>query len=99
MTVEYDRAKLAHYGLDIAGLNKYIRMAFAGEVAGTVFEGEKRFDMVVRFDLENRRGIENLRQLYVSLPNGRQVPLEEVADIQVQRGPDRFRATTPGGAS
>ncbi len=87
MTVKYNREKLAHYGLNISDINKYIRMAFAGEVAGTVFEGEKRFDMVVRFGHENRRDIENLKQLYVSLPNGNQIPVEEIADIQIQRGP------------
>jgi cobalt-zinc-cadmium resistance protein CzcA len=87
MSVQYDRARIAHYGLNIMELNRYVRMAFGGEAAGTVFEGERRFDLVVRLGEEYRKDIENLRQLYVELPNGGQIPLEEVADITIKYGP------------
>ena len=49
MTVKYNRKKIAFYGLDIKTLNSYLAMAFGGENTGSVFEGEKRFDLVVRF--------------------------------------------------
>ncbi len=55
MTVRYNRKKIAQYGLDIQKLNEYVSAAFAGGVAGVIFEGEKRFDMVIRFDEKHRR--------------------------------------------
>ncbi len=86
MTVQYDRRKIAQYGLDIAKLNRYVSAAFAGSSAGVIFEGERRFDMVIRLDKEHRKSIEDLRNLYVDLPNGKQVPIKEVAEINFQPG-------------
>src|SRR5690606_30316613 len=60
MTVEYDRLKIAKYGLNIEALNNVLTMGFAGKVAGTVFEGEKKFDLVIRFDNENRMDIQDI---------------------------------------
>ncbi|XWN36852.1 MAG: CusA/CzcA family heavy metal efflux RND transporter [Balneola sp.] len=102
MTVRYNRQKIAQYGLTISKLNDYISTAFAGGVAGVVFEGEKRFDLVVRFDESNRQSIEDLRSLYIDLPSGSQVPIEEIADISYQPGPmqisrdNTFRRTSVG---
>ncbi len=102
MTVRYNRQKIAQYGLTISKLNDYISTAFAGGVAGVVFEGEKRFDLVVRFDEANRQSIEDLRSLYIDLPSGSQVPIEEIADISYQPGPmqisrdNTFRRTSVG---
>jgi cobalt-zinc-cadmium resistance protein CzcA len=87
MTVRYDRQKVAQYGLDITKLNEYVSSAFAGGVAGVVFEGERRFDLVIRFDEAHRTGIEDIRNLYVDLEDGIQVPIKEVADISYQPGP------------
>ncbi len=102
MTVRYNRQKVAQYGLTISKLNDYISTAFAGGVAGVVFEGERRFDLVVRFDEANRQSIEDLRSLYIDLPSGSQVPIEEIADISYQPGPmqisrdNTFRRTSVG---
>ncbi|SFW26967.1 cobalt-zinc-cadmium resistance protein CzcA [Sinomicrobium oceani] len=87
MTVRYNRDKIAQYGLDIQKLNEYVSSAFAGGVAGVIFEGEKRFDLVIRFDENHRRSIEDLRTLYIDLPNRTQVPIKEVADISYVPGP------------
>src|SRR5690625_5907202 len=87
MTVRYNRGRIARYGLNIEKLNQYISSAFAGGVAGVIYEGERRFDLVVRLSDKNKRSIEDLRNLYVDLPNGNQVPLEAVADIGYQPGP------------
>src|SRR5690625_4969101 len=84
MTVRYNRGRIARYGLNIEKLNQYISSAFAGGVAGVIYEGERRFDLVVRLSDKNKRSIEDLRNLYVDLPNGNQVPLEAVADIGYQ---------------
>lgn len=102
MTVQYNRDKVAQYGLTIEKLNEYVSTAFAGGVAGVVFEGEKRFDLVVRFDETFRTGIEDLQNLYIDLENGTQVPIKEVADISFQPGPmqisrdNTFRRTYVG---
>ncbi|MAE84462.1 MAG: CusA/CzcA family heavy metal efflux RND transporter [Flammeovirgaceae bacterium] len=87
MTVRYNRNKIAQYGLDIQKLNEYVSSAFAGGVAGVVFEGEKRFDLVIRFDEAHRKSIDDLRTLYIDLPDGTQVPIKEVADISYVPGP------------
>ena len=87
ITVRYDRARLARYGLDVQKLNQYVSTAFAGGYAGEVFEGEKRFAMVLRLSDNNRRSINDLRGLPVDLPDGRQIPMSELATISYQPGP------------
>jgi len=87
ITIRYNKDKLALYGLNVADMNRVIRMGFAGESAGTVYEGEKRFDMVVRLEQESRQDINSLKSLYVTLPSGSQIPLEQVAEIKYEDGP------------
>ncbi len=90
MAVRYDRSKIARYGLNIADLNEIIALGFAGKTVGNVFEGEKRFDMVIRLDKTNRKDIEDLRNLYVSTPSGAQIPLSELAQIEYTEGPAKI---------
>ncbi len=86
MNVKFDRAKIARYGLNIADLNEMIAMGFAGKSLGSIFEGEKRFDLVVRLDENNRRNLSNLQNLYVDTPSGEKVPLRELAEIKYSKG-------------
>lgn len=86
-TVTYNRDKLAQYGLSISDVNMILKTAFAGSVAGVVFEGEKRFDLVVRLQRDERNDIRNLQNLYIPLPSGNQVPLSQVADIEFKEAP------------
>ncbi|ASV28751.1 CusA/CzcA family heavy metal efflux RND transporter [Maribacter cobaltidurans] len=86
MNVKYNRSKIARYGLNIQDLNDMISMGFAGKTAGSVFEGEKRFDLVVRLDSKKRQDIDNLKNLYVDLPSGGKIPLSELAEITYQKG-------------
>ena len=90
MFVQYDRSKIARYGLNITDLNDMIALSFAGKTVGNVFEGEKRFDMVVRLNEGNRHDIEDLKNLYVSTPNGQQIPLSELATIEYTQGPAKI---------
>ena len=90
MSVVYDRSKIARYGFNIADLNELIALGFAGKTVGNVFEGEKRFDLVIRLDKTNRKDIEDLRNLYVSMPNGGQIPLQELAKIDYTEGPAKI---------
>ena len=87
MTITYNRSKLAQYGLQINTLNKTVESAFAGRTAGVIFEGEKRFDLVVRLDSQNRKDISDVQNLYINVPSGVQIPLREVADISFKAGP------------
>ena len=86
MNVNFDRAKIARYGLNIEDLNEMIAMGFAGKSLGSIFEGEKRFDLVVRLDENNRRDLSNLQNLYVDTPSGEKVPLRELAEIKYTKG-------------
>ena len=88
--VEYQREKIAYYGLDIKTLNGYLAAAFGGEKAGVVFEGEKRFDLVVRLQKQNRTNLEDIERLFVPLDNGNQIPLSEVAKIEYAEGPAKI---------
>ncbi len=90
MSIRYKRNKVAYYGQSIKELNNYLTMAFGGAVAGVVFEGEKRFDLVVRLQPQYRNDIEHIRNLPVALSNGRQIPLTELADIQYTTGPAKI---------
>ncbi|NCP06676.1 MAG: CusA/CzcA family heavy metal efflux RND transporter [Flavobacteriales bacterium] len=90
MTVKYNRNNIAKYGLNIEDLNKIITMGFAGMPAGTVFEGEKQFDLVVRYDEKHRKDIQNIETASVLLPNGNNLPLSEFAKISYTKGPAKI---------
>ncbi len=85
--VDFNRDRLAQYGLSIAEVNRVLRAAFAGSQAGVVYDGEQRFALVVRLDKDFRQSIEDVRNLTVPLPNGAQLPLDLVADISIRSGP------------
>ncbi len=86
LMVEFNRPKIAEYGLDIEQLNTLVRTAFAGEPAGVVFENERKFDLVVRL-MENSRQALDLQQLFAHLPDGRSLPMSEVAQVHYTEGP------------
>ena len=87
MRVTYNRQKLAEYGLKVSELNRLLRSSFAGDVAGQVYEGERRYDLVLRLDSVHRAGLHNLENLYVDLPNGQKLPLDEVATVAYRNAP------------
>lgn len=86
MNVKYNRSKIARYGLNISDLNELVSMGFSGRTVGSVFEGEKRFDLVVRLDESGRRDLSSLQNLYIDLPEGDKIPLRELAEITYQTG-------------
>jgi heavy metal efflux system protein len=85
--VEYDRDRLAQYGLSVADVNQVLRAAFAGSQAGVVYDEEKRFGLVVRLDKDYRQSLEDVKSLTVALHDGNQIPFEQVADVSVKSGP------------
>ncbi len=86
LLIHYDRGKIARYGIDIEELNTIIRTAYAGEIAGVVFENERRFDMVVRLDNQKVKDL-NIDKLFVRSSEGIQIPVSEVASIDLEEGP------------
>lgn len=90
MRVKYDRNKMAKYGVNIEDLNNILTMGFAGMATGTVFEGEKQFDMVVRFDAEHRKDIQNLKSTSLQLADGTSLPFSEFAEIEYTKGPAKI---------
>ena len=85
--VTYNRERMAQYGLSIVYANRVLRAAFAGSQAGVVYDEEKRFGLVVRLDKDYRQELDDVRNLGVALPGGGQVPLSEIASVDIQSGP------------
>ncbi len=85
--VDYNRDQLAQYGLSISDVNMVLKTAYAGNVAGVVFEGEKRFDMVIRLVENQRQDMTEIQNLFVPLPSGGKIPLSEVATISLKNAP------------
>lgn len=86
LVVKYNRGKIARYGINIEELNTIIRTAYAGEASGVVFENERRFDLVVRLDQEKVADL-NLDKLFVRSGEDIQIPVSEVATIDLVNGP------------
>lgn len=91
IVIEFKRDKIAQFGMNIDDINTAIRAGFAGEIAGLVFEGEKRFDLVVRLDKVNRQDLDDVRNLFIESPTGMQIPLEQLATIDFKDGPNQIQ--------
>lgn len=86
LQIKPDRAAIARYGINVEDVNELVEAIFAGKKAGEVFEGEQRFDIVVRLDENASRTVESVRALILTAPNGQRVPLAQVADIALVEG-------------
>ena len=89
--IAYNRDALAQYHVDIAEVNRAVNMAFAGQSAGLVFEGEKRFDLVVRLKSDKRQNLEDAQNLLIPLKNGQQIPLSALANVSIKDGPNQIQ--------
>jgi len=85
--VEYNRPRMAQYGVSVTDINNILKAAFAGSSAGVVFDEEKRFDLVVRLDKANRRDISDVKNLSIALPDGRLISLDQLASVEIKTGP------------
>ena len=91
VVIDFNRAALAQYGLSIGEANRIVNMAFAGQDAGLVFEGEKRFDMVVRLAKNKRDQIEDIRNLLIPTSSGVQIPLHQIANVDYKNTPNQIQ--------
>lgn len=90
MSITPKRELLARYGLSVADVQAVAATAFGGSEVGTLFEGDRRYDIVIRLPDALRADPRTLEQLTVPLPNGGYVPLQEVADITIAPGPNQI---------
>lgn len=85
--ITYNRPAIARFGASISDINATIESAYAGAKSGVVFEGEKRFDMVIRLDKNQRLNTAELNNLLIGVANGLQVPLNQLATVELKDGP------------
>jgi cobalt-zinc-cadmium resistance protein CzcA len=90
LVVKYNRNKIAQYGLNISDVNRILNTAYAGGTTGVVYEGEKKFDLVVRIPKNQNTDIDALKSLLIPTPKGNQIPLNEVAEITFKTAPSQI---------
>jgi cobalt-zinc-cadmium resistance protein CzcA len=89
--INYNRDAIAQYNLSIGAVNRIVNASFAGQSAGMLFEGERRFDVVVRLGAEQKKSLQDIRQLLIATPAGTQIPLYLLADIDMRDGPNQIQ--------
>ena len=97
LQIKIDRSKISRYGINVADINQIIETAIGGKSTGEVFDGEKRFDLTVRFKEDARNNVDVIKNILVSAPNGsslpiRQagIPLSQLADVYIEEGPSQI---------
>ncbi len=91
IVIDYYRPIIAQYGLNVQDINRIVNTAFAGQSTGIIYEGEKRFDLVVRLDGEKRKNLSDVQNLLISTPNGLQIPLSQLAKVAITIGPNQIQ--------
>jgi cobalt-zinc-cadmium resistance protein CzcA len=86
LLIQVDRQACARYGLLVSDVNAVVQAAIGGQAVTQVFEGEKLFDLVVRFLPEYRQDIETIGNILVNTPDGARIPLKQLANIRTQTG-------------
>ncbi|XAZ82156.1 CusA/CzcA family heavy metal efflux RND transporter (plasmid) [Fibrella sp. ES10-3-2-2] len=91
IVVNYDRDALARFGLSVEDANRYLQAAFAGSSAGLVYEGERRYDLVVRLQQQSRQRLEDVQNLLVTTVEGQAIPLSQLATIAFQNSVNQIQ--------
>ncbi|CAL1519826.1 CusA/CzcA family heavy metal efflux RND transporter [Chitinophaga sp. MM2321] len=91
VVIKYNRDAMAQYGLNVSDINRVVNTAFAGQSAGLVYEGEKRFDMVVRLAGASRQNLSDVQNLLIPTRQGIQLPLSQVATVEEIEGPNQIQ--------
>lgn len=87
LVVKYNRDRIAQYGLNIADVNKVLNTALAGGHSGIVYEGERRFDLVVRLADYRDADIDKVNNIFIPLANGTQIPISQLAEVSFKTAP------------
>ena len=84
IVITYRREAMSQFGLNVSDVNNIVNTAFAGQATGSVFEGEKKFDLVVRLDGTQRKNVDDVNNLLISTPSGIEIPLSTVANVELK---------------
>jgi cobalt-zinc-cadmium resistance protein CzcA len=87
LQIEIDRSQIARYGINVSDIQEIVETAIGGKVATEVFEGQKRFGVLVRFPEDVRKDVNTIKNILVSAPNGARIPLEQLARVYLVEGP------------
>ena len=87
LQIDIDRSQIARYGINVSDIQEIVETAIGGKVATEVFEGQKRFGVLVRFPEDVRKDVNTIKNILVSTPNGARIPLEQLARVYLEEGP------------
>jgi len=87
LQIKADRARIARYGINVEDVNDLVESVLAGKEAGQVYEGDRRFDLIVRLNDDAGRDVQTIKNLLVPAPSGVLVPLSELAEVSITEGP------------
>ncbi|HKS26535.1 MAG TPA: efflux RND transporter permease subunit [Pyrinomonadaceae bacterium] len=87
LQIKIDREAVARYGINVEDVNDLVESVVAGKLAGQVYEGEQRFNLVVRLSEETGKDAEMIKNLLVTAMNGARIPLSQLADVRLVEGP------------
>jgi cobalt-zinc-cadmium resistance protein CzcA len=86
LQIKIDRDKIAKFGINVEDINEVIETALGGKAAGVIFEGDRKFDIVIKYDEEYKKNINAVKNVLVSSSDGLKLPLSELADVDVKEG-------------
>ena len=90
LTVDIDRQKIARFGINVADVQEIVATAIGGEVATHVYEGERRFELILRFPEPTRNSVATIGEIRVRSASGALIPMSELATIEMREGPSRI---------
>ncbi len=91
VVIAFKRPLLSQYQINIEDINRIVNTSLAGQSTGLVFEGEKRFDLVVKLKSEQRKNLEDIKNLLIPTANHQQIPLHILADVAIKIGPNQIQ--------
>ncbi|MFN3271942.1 MAG: efflux RND transporter permease subunit [Cloacibacterium caeni] len=91
IVITYRREAMSQFGLNVSDVNNIVNTAFAGQATGSVFEGEKKFDLVVRLDGNQRKNVDDVNNLLISTPSGIEIPLSTVANVELKESVNQIQ--------
>ncbi len=91
IVITYNRDAMSQFGLNVSDVNKLINTAFAGQATGSVYEGEKKFDLVVRLAGEQRKNIEDVQNLLINTPTGGEIPLSSLGKVELKESVNQIQ--------